>query len=99
MKYFEDVRVGESRCSLEHHQRGGRSWRSPQVSPPSRVHTDPEAAKTSFFGGLIASGWHTCAIMMRISVEAISASKAAVPGRRHRLLPLAQAGAPGDTLT
>ena len=36
---------------------------------PQPFHVDPEAAKTSFFGGLIASGWHTCAVAMRFSVE------------------------------
>jgi acyl dehydratase len=29
-------------------------------------HTDREAAKDSIYGGLIASGWHTCAMMMRM---------------------------------
>jgi acyl dehydratase len=35
---------------------------------PQPFHTDPEAAKTSFFGGLAASGWHTAAITMRLLV-------------------------------
>ena len=29
---------------------------------PQPFHTDEEAAKQSLFGGLCASGWHTCAI-------------------------------------
>ncbi|HEV3051841.1 MAG TPA: MaoC/PaaZ C-terminal domain-containing protein [Longimicrobium sp.] len=29
-------------------------------------HTDPEAAKRTEYGGLIASGWHTAALMMRM---------------------------------
>ena len=36
---------------------------------PQPFHTDPEAAKDTFFGGLIASGWHTCAIAMRLMVQ------------------------------
>lgn len=32
-------------------------------------HTDPEAAKGSIFGGLIASGWHTGGMMMRMVVD------------------------------
>lgn len=32
-------------------------------------HTDPEAAKASFVGGLIASGWHSCALLMRLIAE------------------------------
>lgn len=36
---------------------------------PQTMHTDPEAAKRSPFGGLIASGWHTAGLMMRLYVE------------------------------
>lgn len=32
---------------------------------PQPFHTDPEAAKASVFGGLCASGWHTCAGWMK----------------------------------
>ena len=32
---------------------------------PQPFHTDPDAAAASMFGGLIASGWHTCALLMR----------------------------------
>lgn len=36
---------------------------------PQPIHTDPEWAQTGPFGGLIASGWHTAAAMMRLLVE------------------------------
>jgi len=36
---------------------------------PQSFHTDPEAAKQTLFGGLIASGWHTAGLMMRLYVE------------------------------
>ena len=36
---------------------------------PQLFHTDPEAAKKTVYGGLIASGWHTCALFMRLFVE------------------------------
>ncbi|KRE02211.1 dehydratase [Bosea sp. Root381] len=32
-------------------------------------HVDPEAAKASFVGTLIASGWHSCALLMRLIAE------------------------------
>jgi acyl dehydratase len=32
---------------------------------PLSYHTDKEAAKNSIYGGVIASGWHTAALMMR----------------------------------
>ncbi|MGA2936526.1 MAG: MaoC family dehydratase [Syntrophobacteraceae bacterium] len=36
---------------------------------PQVFHTDPEAAKRTIFGGLIASGWHTSGMMMRLFVD------------------------------
>jgi acyl dehydratase len=36
---------------------------------PQEFHVDPEAAQRGPFGGLIASGWHTCSLVMRILVE------------------------------
>jgi len=37
---------------------------------PQWFHTDPSASAGGRFGGLIASGWHTCGIAMRLVVEA-----------------------------
>ena len=37
---------------------------------PQPFHLDEEAAKHSLFGGLAASGWHTCAIAMRLMCDA-----------------------------
>lgn len=36
---------------------------------PQPFHTDPQAAQQSMYGGLIASGWHLAALMMRLSVD------------------------------
>jgi len=36
---------------------------------PQFIHTDPLAAAQGPFGGLIASGWHTAAVMMRLFVD------------------------------
>lgn len=41
----------------------GRRW------DPQRMHVDREAAGATIFGGLIASGWHTGAITMRLAVD------------------------------
>jgi acyl dehydratase len=35
---------------------------------PQPFHTDPAAAQDSIFGGLVASGWHVCAIWMKLMV-------------------------------
>ena len=36
---------------------------------PQPFHVDAAAAATGPFGGLIASGWHTCALMMRLLAQ------------------------------
>ena len=36
---------------------------------PQPFHLDPQAARQSVFGGLVASGWHTAAVTMRLQVE------------------------------
>jgi len=36
---------------------------------PQPMHVDPMAAERGHFGGLIASGWHTAGLMMRVLVE------------------------------
>jgi len=36
---------------------------------PQPFHVDPEAAAEYPYGGLIASGWHTCAVTMRLLVQ------------------------------
>ncbi|PSQ29050.1 acyl dehydratase [Halobacteriales archaeon SW_10_68_16] len=36
---------------------------------PQPFHVDPEAARESMFGGLVASGWHTCAMTTRLLVD------------------------------
>jgi len=37
---------------------------------PQPFHVDEEAARASLFGGLCASGWHTCALAMRMMCDA-----------------------------
>lgn len=36
---------------------------------PQPFHLDEEAGRRSMFGGLCASGWHTCALAMRLTVD------------------------------
>ena len=36
---------------------------------PQAYHTDEEAAKATPFGGLIASGWQTCSVAMRLMCD------------------------------
>ena len=65
---------------------------------PQPFHVDPEAAEESVFGGLIASGWHTGAMWMRLYVDSMlgAASAQGSPGIEELrwLAPVR----PGDTL-
>jgi acyl dehydratase len=65
---------------------------------PQWFHTDAQAAADSAFGGLIASGWHTCAIAMRLVVDAALAGSEsfASPGLEHVRWP--HPVRPGDAL-
>jgi acyl dehydratase len=65
---------------------------------PQPFHTDPEAAKQSVFGGLIASGWHTGAMWMRMYVDAMLGSAARGSPGIEELRWLAPVR-PGDTLS
>src|SRR3954451_16068915 len=49
---------------------------------PQPMHTDPDFAARGRFGGLIASGWHTGAMMMRLFADNFlsPASSLASPG-------------------
>jgi acyl dehydratase len=65
---------------------------------PQAFHTDAEAARRSPFGGLIASGWHTAAVGMRLMCDSylLEASCVGSPGldELRWLKPVR----PGDTL-
>jgi acyl dehydratase len=49
---------------------------------PQPFHLDDEAAKSSLLGGLAASGWHACAIMMRLNCDGflLNATSMGAPG-------------------
>ena len=52
---------------------------------PQYFHIDPEAAKDSPFGGLIASGWHTCSAWARMWIDSVLSrvDSRGSPGMEH----------------
>ena len=66
---------------------------------PQPFHVDHEAAAQSLFGGVIASGWHTCSMMMRLMVDGLLSRSSSMgsPGldKIRWLLPVRG----GDTLS
>jgi acyl dehydratase len=65
---------------------------------PQPVHIDPDAAAAGPFGGLIASGWHTASLVMRILVEHYLARGAALASPGVDELRWLQPVRPGDVL-
>ena len=69
MIWWEDFKVGERIDMGRHTFTEAEILKFGREFDPQPFHTDPQAAKESFYGGLIASGWHTCSVAMRIMVD------------------------------
>jgi acyl dehydratase len=69
VKYWEDFAVGEIIELGSHTITEAEVLAFARKFDPQPFHTDPEAARQSIFGGLIASGWHTGAMFIRMVVE------------------------------
>ena len=66
---------------------------------PQLFHIDPEGAKGTVYGGLIASGWHTCGLFMRLFVEHYLAGPASLGRPGVDELRWLNPVRPGDQLT
>ncbi len=68
MRFFEDIRVGDTR------ELGSFTFTAEDIKrfaaqfDPQRFHLDEEEGRKSLFGGLAASGWHVGSVCMRLLV-------------------------------
>ncbi len=67
--FFDDLHVGQRFVSGSHLIDVEQIIAFATQFDPQPFHMDPEAAKDSFFHGLVASGWHTAAVTMRLLVQ------------------------------
>ena len=67
--YFEDVEVGRVHCFGRYAVTKEEIVEYARQFDPQPFHVDEEAARQSMFGGLVASGWHTGAMLMRMVCE------------------------------
>jgi len=67
--YLDDFHVGQRFTSASHVIDAAQIKAFARQFDPQPFHLDEEAAKGTVFGGLVASGWHTAAITMRLQVE------------------------------
>lgn len=67
--YFEDIRVGEQTNLGSHTFTKEDIIRFAEKYDPQPFHMDEEKAEASHFGQLVASGWHTAAVWMKMMVK------------------------------
>jgi acyl dehydratase len=67
-RYFDDFAVGQVFQSAEYQVTENEIVTFARQYDPQPMHTDPDFARRTQFGGLIASGFHTAAITMRLFV-------------------------------
>ena len=66
---------------------------------PQPFHVDEAAGKHSIFGNLCASGWHTCALAMRLTVDNFLSEAASMGSPGVESLRWLKPVYPGDTLS
>ncbi|PWR23808.1 MaoC family dehydratase [Zavarzinia compransoris] len=96
--HFEDFDVGSVATYGEKRVEAAEIIAFAREFDPQAIHTDPVAAAESPFGGLIASGLHSCSMMMRLMCDGYMLRSASMgsPGvdEVRYLLPVR----PGDVL-
>ena len=98
LRFFEDFRPGEQLEFGSYTLGEDELTDFAQDYDPQPFHIDDEAARNSIFGGLIASGWHTGAIMMRLFVENVLQDCATIGSPGFDDLRWHKPVRPGDTL-
>jgi len=68
-RYLEDFKVGDRFVSARHTIDAAQIVKFAAEFDPQPFHLEDAAGKQSLFGGLVASGWHTASIAMRLMLE------------------------------
>jgi acyl dehydratase len=98
--YFEDLSVGDTDTFGSYEVTSEEIREFAAQYDPQWFHTDPErATEESIYGGLIASGWHTTAMTMRMLVDEFLSQSAALGAKGVDELRWRRPVRPGDTLS
>lgn len=98
MRYYEDIEVGETQEFGEYHVTKEEIIEFAEQYDPQPFHTDEKAAEESAFGELVASGWHTAAMCMRMLADGPMQERAGMGARGVDELRWRRPVKPGDTL-
>jgi acyl dehydratase len=99
VRYWEDIKAGEVI------ELGSRTVTKEAVLAfarefdPQPFHADEEAAKRTIWGGLIASGWHTGSILMRLFYDGFLKDTVSLGSPGIDELKWLKPVRPGDTLS
>ena len=96
--FYEDLEVGETREFGSEEVTEAEIVEFAERYDPQPFHVDREAAADSIFGGVVASGWHTAAMCMRLLVEHYLSGTKTIGAIGVDELRWPTAVRPGDTL-
>jgi len=99
MRYFEDFKPGDVLELGSHTITKDAILAFARQFDPQIFHLDEEAAKQTIFGGLIASGWHTGSIMMRLLCEGLIKDTISLGSPGIDQMRWVKPVRPGDTLS
>jgi acyl dehydratase len=97
-KYMEDLAVGQRFSSGPVDVTAEDIMAYAKKYDPQDFHTDISKAKNTVFGELIASGWHTASLTMRLIIEASPPMKGGMIGRSVERMSWLKPVKPGDKL-
>lgn len=96
--YFEDLQPGKRFRSLRSYQVTAEEIKEFAAKyDPQPFHLDEAAAMQTFFKGLVASGWMTAALVMRLRVESMHVAGGMI-GAGVDEIKFTQPVRPGDSL-
>ena len=99
MRYFEDFTPGQVIELGSHTITRGEIIAFAKQFDPQPFHLDDEAAQKTIYGGLIASGWHTGAISMRLLYDGLVKDTVSLGSPGIDELRWVKPVRPGDTLS
>ena len=98
MRYFEDFSEGQVFDLGEDGISEAEILEFARRYDPQSFHIDPEAARGSLYGGLIASGWQTSSIYMGLMVRGLLKDSSSLGSAGIDELRWLKPVRPGDTL-
>jgi acyl dehydratase len=96
--YWEDFRVGDRAPLGSRTVSAAETVAFAREYDPQPFHVDEAAAKQSMYGGLIASGWHTVSLVMRMMVDAYLNESASLGSPGVENVRWLKPVRPGDTI-